>query len=87
MLFVVNAGSDTFTAFGVEGTHLRRLQVVSSGGHLPTSISIVGRHVYVLDAGNDGAISGFWIDNANHLQAIDNSTRSLGLGILPTRTS
>jgi 6-phosphogluconolactonase (cycloisomerase 2 family) len=80
MLFVVNAGSDTFTAFGVEGTHLSRLQVVNSGGHLPTSISVVGRHVFVLDAGNDGAISGFWIDDAKHLPAIGNSTRSLRLG-------
>jgi hypothetical protein len=80
ILFVVNAGSDTFTVFGVEGTHLHRLQVVSSAGHLPTSISVVGRHVYVLDAGNDGAISGFWIDDAKHLHAIGNSTRSLGLG-------
>jgi YD repeat-containing protein len=80
LLFAVNAGSDTFTAFGVEGTHLHRLQVVSSAGHLPTSISVVGSHVYVLDAGNDGAISGFWIDSAKHLHEIGGSTRSLGLG-------
>jgi 6-phosphogluconolactonase (cycloisomerase 2 family) len=80
LLFVVNAGSDTFTVFDVDGAHLHRLQVVSSGGHLPTSISVVGNHVYVLDAGNDGAITGFWIDGAKHLHAIGGSTRSLGLG-------
>jgi len=80
LLFAVNAGSDTFTVFDVDGTHLHRLQVVSSAGHLPTSISVVGSHVYVLDAGNDGAISGFWIDGAKHVHAIGGSTRSLGLG-------
>jgi hypothetical protein len=80
LLFAVNAGSDTFTVFGAEGTHLHRLQVVSSGGHLPTSISVVGSHVYVLDAGNDGAISGFWIDSTKRLHPIGGSTRSLGLG-------
>ncbi len=80
LLFVVNAGSDTFTVFAVDGPHLHRLQVVGSGGHLPTSISVVRSHVYVLDAGNDGAISGFWIDGATHVHAIGGSTRSLGLG-------
>ena len=80
LLFVVNAGSDTFTVFDVDGTRLHRLQVLSSGGQLPTSISVVGGHLYVLDAGNDGAISGFWIDNARHVRAIGGSTRSLGLG-------
>jgi 6-phosphogluconolactonase (cycloisomerase 2 family) len=80
LLFVVNAGSDTFTEFAVNGAHLHWLQTLGSGGHLPTSISVVGSHVYVLDAGNDGAISGFWIDGAKHLHAIGGSTRSLGLG-------
>jgi YD repeat-containing protein len=80
LLFVVNAGSDSFTVFDVNGAHLHRLQIVGSGGHLPTSISVVGSHVYVLDAGNDGAITGFWIDSAKHLHAIGGSTRSLGLG-------
>jgi hypothetical protein len=80
LLFVVNAGSDTFTVFGVEGAYLHRLQVVGSAGHLPTSISVVDSHVYVLDAGNDGAISGFWIDGAKHVHAIGGSTRTLSLG-------
>ena len=80
LLFVVNAGSDTFTVFGVNGAHLHRLQILSSGGHLPTSISVVGSHAYALDAGFDGAISGFWIDGAKHVHAIGGSTRSLGLG-------
>jgi 6-phosphogluconolactonase (cycloisomerase 2 family) len=79
LLFVVNAGSDTFTVFKVDGAHLRRLQIVSSGGHLPTSISVADDIVYVLDAGNDGAISGYRISGDGHLRPIAHSTRTLGL--------
>jgi hypothetical protein len=80
LLFAVNAGSDTFTVFGVEGAHLQRLQVVGSAGHLPTSIGVAGNIVYVLDAGNEGAISGFRIEGGRHIHPIADSTRSLGLG-------
>jgi 6-phosphogluconolactonase (cycloisomerase 2 family) len=79
LLLAVNAGSDTFTVFGVDGAKLERLQVLSSGGHLPTSISVAGDVVYVLDAGNDGAITGFEVGGHSRLRAIDGSTRSLGL--------
>jgi 6-phosphogluconolactonase (cycloisomerase 2 family) len=79
LLLVVNAGSDTFTVFAVDGAHLHRVQILGSEGHLPTSIAVSGNLVYVLDAGNDGAITGFKI-SGGRLHAIDNSTRSLGLG-------
>jgi 6-phosphogluconolactonase (cycloisomerase 2 family) len=79
LLLVVNAGSDTFTVFAVDGSHLRRVQILGTNGHLPTSIGVSGNLVYVLDAGNDGAITGFKISDGR-LHAIDNSTRSLGLG-------
>lgn len=80
VLFAVNAGSDTLTVFAVDGTRLRRLQTVASGGHLPTSVSVVRNLVYVLDAGGAGAISGFRIGAHNRLHPIADSTRSLGLG-------
>ncbi|MDQ1486451.1 MAG: hypothetical protein QOJ62_2144 [Actinomycetota bacterium] len=80
LLFAVNAGSDTLTVFAVDGTRLRRLQTVASGGHLPTSVSVVRNLVYVLDAGGAGAISGFRIGAHNRLHPIHDSTRSLGLG-------
>jgi 6-phosphogluconolactonase (cycloisomerase 2 family) len=79
LLFVVNAGSDTFTVFKVDGAHLRRSQIVSTAGHLPTSISVADDLVYVLDAGNDGAISGYRISADGRLHAIAHSTRTLGL--------
>jgi 6-phosphogluconolactonase (cycloisomerase 2 family) len=79
LLLVVNAGSDTFTVFAVDGSHLHRVQILGSKGHLPTSIGVSGNLVYVLDAGNDGAITGFTI-SGGRLHAIDHSTRSLALG-------
>jgi 6-phosphogluconolactonase (cycloisomerase 2 family) len=79
LLFVVNAGSDTFTVFDVDGAYLHRTQILSSNGHLPTSIGVSGNLMYVLDAGNAGAISGYRIDG-RFVHPIANSTRSLGLG-------
>ncbi|HEY0869686.1 MAG TPA: hypothetical protein VGD55_04765 [Acidothermaceae bacterium] len=79
LLLVVNAGSDTLTVFAVDGSHLHRVQILGSKGHLPTSIGVSGNLAYVLDAGNDGAITGFKI-SGGRLHTIDNSTRSLSLG-------
>ncbi|MDQ1681630.1 MAG: hypothetical protein QOH99_171, partial [Frankiaceae bacterium] len=80
LLFAVNAGSDTFTVFRARGAELERLDVVGSRGHLPTSVSVSGEVVYVLNAGYDGAISGFRIRGGSHVVPIAESTRTLGLG-------
>ena len=81
LLFAVNGGSNTVTVFAVHhGTRLQRLQTIWSGGVLPTSVSVVGRLVYVLNAGGDGDISGFRITPDRRLHPIEHSTRSLGLG-------
>jgi hypothetical protein len=78
LLYAVNAGSDTLTVFAVHGTSLRLLQIVSSGGSFPTSVAIHDRLVYVLNAGDDGTISGFYSGN-DRLTPIAGSVRSLGL--------
>jgi len=80
LLFAVNAGSETFTVFKVDGARLQQEQVLNSRGHLPTSISVSHNLVYVLDAGNDGAIAGFKIERDGKLHEIENSVRSLRLG-------
>src|SRR6266568_3918767 len=49
-LYAVNAGSNTITAFTVDGDHLDRRQVISSGGDFPVSITVHGNLVYVLNA-------------------------------------
>jgi len=80
LLFAVNAGSESFTVFKVDGARLQKQQVLNSRGHLPTSISVSHNLVYVLDAGLDGKIAGFEIGRNGQLHAIENSVRSLNLG-------
>jgi 6-phosphogluconolactonase (cycloisomerase 2 family) len=77
-LFAVNAGSDTITAFAVYGDHLRRTQVIGSGGQFPVSISVHGNLVYVLNALGGGSIQGYRLFGG-YLVAIPGSNRSLGL--------
>jgi 6-phosphogluconolactonase (cycloisomerase 2 family) len=79
LLYAVNAGSDSFTVFAVRGQHLRRVQVLPSGGHLPVSIGRSGDLVYVLDAGGDGAIAGYRVRDGR-LHPIRDGVRDLGLG-------
>ena len=79
LLYAVNAGSDTITVFAVRGSSLTRLQVLPTRGRLPVSVGFAKNMVYVLDAGGDGAITGFVVDDGR-LRAIPGSTRSLNLG-------
>ncbi len=77
-LLAVNAGSDTVSVFGVEGTSLKLLQQVPSGGEFPNSIAVHGNLVTVLNAGGSGAIQEFSIVK-DKLIALPNENRSLGL--------
>jgi 6-phosphogluconolactonase (cycloisomerase 2 family) len=79
LLYAVNGGSNTITVFAVDGAHLHRLQVISSGGTLPSSIALRGDVVYVLNAGGDASIAGFRVEG-RRLHPITGSVRSLGLG-------
>lgn len=79
LLLAVNAGSDTLTVFEVRGEALRRVQVLPTHGHLPVSVGVARDLVYVLDAGGDGAVTGFKVVS-HRLVPIPRSTRSLRLG-------
>ncbi|MGA7205599.1 MAG: hypothetical protein WBX27_13315 [Specibacter sp.] len=78
-LFAVNAGSNTISVFAVRGDHLQLRQVLSSHGKFPTSVSVSGNLVYVLNAGGQGSISGYR-EVAGSVVPLAASTRSLGLG-------
>lgn len=78
LLLAVNAGSNSISVFRIDGDHLQLQQVLSSGGLFPTSFAVHGNLVYVLDAGGDGAVSGYRITH-DGLSAIPGSTRALGL--------
>jgi hypothetical protein len=79
LLLAVNPGSNTVSAFAVNGDQLALTQVVGSGGPFPAGIATHGDLVYVLDAGGAGFVSGFRLEGGR-LHPIEGSTRSLGLG-------
>jgi 6-phosphogluconolactonase (cycloisomerase 2 family) len=79
LLFTVNAGSDSLSAFQVKGGRLALRDVVASGGRFPVSIAVHGQLLYVLNAGDEGNVTGFRIGDGGRLKAIRGSTRSLGL--------
>jgi 6-phosphogluconolactonase (cycloisomerase 2 family) len=79
-LVVVNAGSDSISAFrvGDDGLHLIG-GPVSSGGMRPTSVTLHNGLVYVMNAGSN-SIAGFWLDDVRGLQPIAGSIQALGAG-------
>ena len=77
-LIAVNAGSDTVSAFRVQGDTLTLLNVVPSGGQFPNSIGVHDGIAYVLNAGGAGTVQGFRIGE-DGLEPIPGSARSLGL--------
>jgi 6-phosphogluconolactonase (cycloisomerase 2 family) len=78
LLYGVNAGSNTFYVFRVNGDRLTLLQDVTSGGSFPVSIAARGNVVYVLNAEDGGSVAGFrW--GQGGLRPIPGSTRDLGL--------
>ncbi|MGH9396768.1 MAG: lactonase family protein [Terriglobia bacterium] len=81
LLFAVNAGSNSVSAFAVDGDHLYLLNTISSGGTLPVSIDVHRNLVYVLNAGGTPNITGFTIDpRTNKLVPLAGSARPLAGG-------
>ncbi|MGH3829364.1 MAG: lactonase family protein [Pseudonocardiaceae bacterium] len=78
VLIAVNAGSDTVSVLGLEDDHLRLRQVLPSGGTFPCSVTVHGDLLYVLNANEAGAITGYRI-TGGQFRPIDDSTRSLKL--------
>ena len=75
-LLAVNAGSDQLSLFDIEDDGALTLtDVESSGGRRPISVTVDGKSVYVVNAG-DRTVSGFQIRN-DSLVAIPGSTQSL----------
>ena len=76
-LYAVNAASDEVSVFRVSGTHLQLMEVAPSGGDMPVSITSHGRLVYVLNAGGDGNIQGFWRSATGILDPVAGSNQPL----------
>jgi 6-phosphogluconolactonase (cycloisomerase 2 family) len=80
VLLAVNAGSDSVSLFRIaRGDKPLLKQVVASGGTFPASIAVHDHLVYVLNAGGEGSVQGYWLFG-NHLSKISGSSRTLGLG-------
>lgn len=87
-LFAVNAGSDTIASLRVFGSHVRLVDVESSGGDQPISLTVHGHLLYVLNSGGDGSISGLRVGPFGRLFPINGSTRPLsGAGVGPAQIS
>jgi 6-phosphogluconolactonase (cycloisomerase 2 family) len=83
LLYALNAGSNTITVFQVWGDTLQRIQVISSGGTFPSSITTSGNLVYVANALNGGSIQGY-VRLGDRLFLVPGWNRSLGLSTTAT---
>lgn len=59
LLYVVNAGSNTVSVFGVDGDRLQLRQVLPSGGVFPVSVAVHHDVVYVANAQEGGSVQGY----------------------------
>ncbi len=77
-LLAVNAGSDEVSLFRTTHGGLHLVDVAKSGGNRPISVAESHGLVYVLNAGAEQNVSGFWIDaDAGMLRPIAHSARGL----------
>jgi 6-phosphogluconolactonase len=86
LLFAVNAGSNQISTFSVKKHGLKLVDVADSGGVMPISLTVNGRLLYVLNAGDGGNITGFIIGKNGKLAALNGSTQPLsngGVGAAP----
>jgi hypothetical protein len=78
LLFAVNAGSNSITAFRVSGDALSAVGTVPSGGTMPVSIAVNNNLLYAVNAGGVPNISGFTVNaDTGQLTPLANSTQPL----------
>lgn len=78
LLIAVNAGSNTVSVLGFDDDHLCLRQVLSSGGTFPVSVTVHDDLLYVVNAHEAGAVTGYRVTDGR-FHPIADSTRSLGL--------
>lgn len=77
LLFAVNAGSGTISAFRVRHWRLSLIDVVPSGGSEPNALAQHGDLLYVLNTGGSSSVVGFRLHENGRLTPIVNSVRFL----------
>ena len=81
-LFVANAGSNSVSVFRVhkDGLELTDVEATGDGSpdhRFPNSVTQHGKLVYVLNAADEGSITGFSLSNDGELTPLPGSTRTL----------
>jgi 6-phosphogluconolactonase (cycloisomerase 2 family) len=85
-LFAVDAGSNEISSFAVRGARLSEVGHVSSGGLRPISLTVHNDLLFVLNAGGDGNITGFIVNDDGSLANLKDSTRPLsGANVNPAQ--
>jgi DNA-binding beta-propeller fold protein YncE len=73
----VNAGDNTLSSFLIRSRGLTLRDKVPTGGGFPVSVATCGRYVYVLNAGNEGSITGYQASRGGRLREIRHSRLSV----------
>jgi 6-phosphogluconolactonase (cycloisomerase 2 family) len=77
LLFAVNAGSGTISAFRIAHWRLSLVEVVPSGGSEPNALAQHGDLLYVLNTGGSSNVAGFRLHENGQLIPIADSIRFL----------
>lgn len=87
-VIAVNAGSNQISVFNTEGQDIELVEVDSSYGEMPISLTMRDTFLYVLNAGGDGNIAGFAVNDTGGLEFIAGSVQPLsGAGVGPAQIS
>ena len=76
-LLAVNAGSNSISLFRIRDRRLKLVDLVNSGGTMPTSLAARDGLVYVLNAAEPNNITGFRITPQGGIKPLARSTRPL----------
>jgi 6-phosphogluconolactonase (cycloisomerase 2 family) len=79
LVFAVNAGSNTITAFRETPRGMKRVDRVDSGGTFPESLTVYRHKLYVLNE-NSASIAGFRFSSSGKMKPIAGSIQSLSAG-------
>jgi 6-phosphogluconolactonase (cycloisomerase 2 family) len=85
-LYAVNAGSDSITSFRTTPHGLERVDVEPSNGDRPTSVTVHGSLLYVLNA-DSGEITGFTVDDGEIAPIAGSSRPTSGPTAAPGQVS
>jgi len=76
-ILAVNAGNNTISAFKITNRGLQLTSTISSNGNKPVSVTCFNNLVYVVNANDNGKVSGYNLSDYGILTPIENSVVTL----------